>query len=276
MAENAKDLSPLQQRRIMVVGETGSGKTSLIRTLPGKKLVYVFDPNSLPSLTGADLEYELWLPDIKELDSTMKGFNKGARDDVPSSKREPRVYIEWGEHIQDQAKEGVLDQYDWLCFDSLTFLAKICMDRQLFINDRYGKVEDLADYRIVGSKLVDLFRSITGLGCNIYVTCHTRDFQDERSRRIMEALTVPGSARDMLPRMFTDTWMAMPPDEEHETYWMRTRAQKRGFQKLRTTMRELEDEVAVPIDWDNPEQSGIGHLLERVAAAARGPGSKAA
>ena len=147
---NAKD-AQTGYERIIVAGNTGSGKTTQILTLPGKKFVYVFDPNCLASLRGHDVEYEEFLPEVTEIDSTLKGFNKGAKDDSPASAKEPTLYLRWIEDLNRREAEGSFDEYDWVIFDSLTFLAQALMDRQLYINNRYGKVEDLGDYRVVGA-----------------------------------------------------------------------------------------------------------------------------
>ena len=142
---NAKDITGLPPQNIMVIGETGSGKTTQIRTLPGKKFVYIFDPNALASLKGCDCDYEVFMPNALELDATLKGFNKGSKSDrmEGGSRIEPTTYPNWVNDINKRVADGFFDDYNWICFDSLTFLGKAIMDRQCFINNRYGKVEEL-------------------------------------------------------------------------------------------------------------------------------------
>ena len=122
---NAKDAQDSATENILLVGPTGSGKTSQILTLPGKKFVYIFDPNALATLQGHDVEYGLFLPDVLEVDSTLKGFNKNAKkDDKPASAREPRVYMDWGEDFNGRVEKDYFKDFDWICFDSLTFFGK--------------------------------------------------------------------------------------------------------------------------------------------------------
>ena len=46
--------------RILAIGPAGSGKTTQLRTLPGKKLLFCFEDNALNSLKGdPDLDYQL-------------------------------------------------------------------------------------------------------------------------------------------------------------------------------------------------------------------------
>jgi len=261
---NAKDIDNTIGQNILVIGSTGSGKTSQIWTLPGKKFVYVFDPNALASLRGCDCDYEVFLPDTLELDATLKGFNKGARSDtIAGSRREPTTYVRWVEDLNERVESGFFDDYDWLCFDSLTFLQKTVMDRQLYINGRYGKVEELADYRVVGSKLSDVFRSITALAINCYYTGHLREFQDEKTKKITTELMLPGQAKAMIPIAMTNIWLAKSDSEGKKTkYVIQTRAERRGLQCIRSSIRGLDPEHDVTIsDFDHAKDYGIGKIL---------------
>ena len=143
---NAKDAASSPSfHKILVVGNGGSGKTFQMRTLSGRKFAYLFDPAALLSLQGVDIDYEQYLPDVLELDSSLKGFNKNSKSDRPTSTREPTVYMRWVEDLNKRHAEGFFANYDWLCIDSLTLLANAVMDRQMWLNGRYGDIEDLAD-----------------------------------------------------------------------------------------------------------------------------------
>lgn len=267
--KNAKDASALTNQRILLVGRTGSGKTSQIWTLPGRKFAYFFDPNSLASIRGCDLDYEEFYPEPLETDATLKGFNKGARSDKPSSKLEPTLYLRWGQDLTDKVESGFFKDYDWLIFDSLTFLSRAVMARNMWINGRYGGVEELADYRIVGSKMSEVFTSITSLNLNILSTGHIDTFQDENTKKIETKIKLPGSARDILPLVHTNIWLAFPEtegkgDKENVRYKVRTVPESRGLQDIRTSLRGLSPIEDVTIeDFDNPTKSGIGALLAK-------------
>ena len=54
--------------RILAIGPAGSGKSTQLKTLPGKKLLFCFEDNALNSLQGdADIDYQLYLPDVVEI-----------------------------------------------------------------------------------------------------------------------------------------------------------------------------------------------------------------
>ena len=262
---NAKDADTPAKHNILLVGPTGSGKTSQIWTLPGKKFVYIFDPNSLISLKGCDVDYEMFLPDTLEIDSTLKGFNKGSKDDrMPGSRIEPTTYIKWVEDMNERYDKGFFNDYKWLCIDSLTYLQRAVFDRQLYINNRYGKIEELADYRIVGSKLSDVFRPISSLPINIFVTGHIRDFQDEITRKITTELNLSGQAKTMVPLVMSNIWLARGASTEKQIkFEIQTRPDIRGLQCIRSSFRGLDMYHDVTIqNFDRATEYGIGKILQ--------------
>ena len=261
---NAKSATARTKQNILLVGEAGAGKSTQIWTLPGKKFAYFFDSNAIASVQGCDLEYEEFLPDILELDSTIKGFNKGSRSDQPSSKREPTTYIKWGEDLNERAESGFFKDYDWLILDSLTSLQKACFDRNAWINGRYGKVEELSDYRVVGAKLSDIIRSICALPCNILMIGHLKEFQDEVSKKITTEANLAGSAKSNVMIPMTNVWLASSQgDGEKAKFVIQTRPGKRGLKTIRSSLKGLEFEEDVTIgDFSNAEAYGIGKLLK--------------
>jgi len=268
---NTQDQLIPPTKRILLAGRTGTGKTTQIWSLPGKKFAYIFDPNALSALVaqppyrekGCDLEYEIFLPEISDVDTSLKGFNKGSKDDTAPGKRkrEPQLYNRWEEHVLNKDFAG----YDWLIIDSLTFLSKAIMDRQLFINNKYGGTEDVADYKIVGAKMSEVFGAITGSPLNIFCTAHLSVFQDEKTAKLETQLYLPGRARTMLPLQFTDIFLAVTKDgDKGETrYEVRTRPDPKGLQDIRTSIPGLDTFEDVTIQRFDSKSSdyGIGALL---------------
>ena len=266
LGKSATDAAMDPRQRIMLVGSTGSGKTAQIWTLPGKKFVFAFDPNTLPTLKGCpDCTYEEFFPEYMEVDTALKGFNKGSRSDTMKKKREPRLYERWRDYFNDFVDQEYHKQFDWLVFDSMTFVAKAMMDRQLYINNRYGDIEELGDFRVVGSKLTDVFSSISGLPVNIFATGHTRVFEDDKTKRIVTQIFLPGKARDILPLTSTNVWEAYSEEGKNgQEYKVRTVPDRRGLQDIRSSIQGLAPIEDVTIkDFAHATKYGIGALLKR-------------
>ena len=262
------ELSPFH--RILLVGPTGAGKTAQFWTLPGRKFVYIFDPNSLSTLKGCpNLDYVEFLPEFTEMDATLKGFNKGAKSDRPSRAKEPTLYLRWVEHINEMVEKGGFAGYDWLGFDSGTFIAKAVMDRQLYINGRYGDIEDLGDFRVVGSKMADVFNSISGLPINVLTTGHLQTYEDDKTKKIVTQIYLPGKARNILPLTHTNVWEAQA-GEEPGTWQIKTVPERRGLQDIRSGIPGLKPVEDVTIkDFRNATAYGIGRLLARSTSNGR-------
>ena len=141
---NAKDATSLQTaRRILLLGDTGNGKTTQILTLPGRKFVYIFDPNALLSLKGYDLDYEEHLASL--VPAAVASLSKGKPADAPSINASD-VYTKFEAEFERRLKGGFFDQYDWICFDSSTTLLDLMMDRVLTINGRFGQWPNQDDF----------------------------------------------------------------------------------------------------------------------------------
>jgi hypothetical protein len=151
---NLKDKMVSGRKRILAVGATGTGKSIQAWTLPGRKFEYVFDPNTMAALKGVsdqlgieppDIEAEEFYPDIINLDTTLKGFRTGSKGDKPEDvgrarkEVEPIVYMDFIADINRRVDEGFFSDFDWLIFDSLTFLSKAVMARNI---DDFSKAEE--------------------------------------------------------------------------------------------------------------------------------------
>ena len=257
--------------RILLVGPTGSGKTKQIWTLPGRKFVYVFDPNANATLKNApNCDIVQFMPEFLETDATLKGFNKDSqgkvyKGDSPATRREPSLYMRWVDDLNWRVENGFFKDYQWICFDSMTFLSKSLMDRQLYINNRYGGVEDIGDYKIVGRKLSDVFQSINSLPINVLAICHKTEYQDDLTKKIVTQIRLPGSARDVMPLMYTNVWLAHSEHDGKRTrYKIRTVPEPRGLQEIRSGTQGLAEVEDVTIeDNSRPERYGIGAILSR-------------
>lgn len=266
---NAKNMPTDPHKRILLVGPPGSGKSSQIWTLPGRKFAYVFDANTAPAIKGCDVDYEAFLPQAGEMDTSIKGFSRGSKSDKPRKRLEPTVYKDWEDHWNEHDGTGFFKQYDWLIIDSITSLSNAIMARILYLNGRYGDLEERSDYMVGGSKLSDIFTALSGMPINIFATGHTRVYEDDKTAKVEAQLNLPGRARQILPMTFTDTWLATTRevDDGEVRHFVRTKPETRGFKGIRCTIPDLEVEEDVTIeDYNKATSYGIGALLPRTGA----------
>ena len=256
---NAKDVDRGIQT-VLIVGGTGSGKTTQFLTFPGKKFAYIFDQNALASLRGFDIEYEAFIPE--QLDLDVVSLKANTRDKF-SKPPEPKTYINFELDFENKLDTGFFDDFDSVAVDSTTMLTDIVMDRMLYLNGRFGKQPEQIDYVGTTNTIIKIYRSLLGLQKPIYVTGHIEFKQDEATGRMQNIMSFLGRLRQRLPIMFSEVWLAYadPDRDENMHYYIQTR-QDRKNPFLRCSSRLIANTEDVTLDFNKTlEGQGIGGLL---------------
>jgi hypothetical protein len=201
--------------KILVYGKAGSGKTSLFRTLPGRKFLYMFDPAGLNSLSSNDdITFEEFLVDTVPMSvNTLKG----TKDSSSPSYSAMETYSRWENDFQNRLDknffndptveiDGVKGGFDVIGFDSLTTLTDIVMDRILQLNQRAGKNPELGDYGILTNTLARIVRNAAATNCIIFLTAHEVVQQDKLLRSVSNEIMVPGQLKVKLPLLFSEIY----------------------------------------------------------------------
>lgn len=257
---NTQDKNP-RNARVLVAGEIGVGKSTQIATLPGKKFVYVFDPNTIPSLEGHDIDYMPFIPDVSDVDLAIKTLKKGVGD-KSREKVDPKTYLAWEEDFDKRYDSDFFLGYDWLGFDSLTTLSEIVMDRVQFLNGRLGKHPEQADYTAEMNAFRNIFRAVTSLDCNLYCTAHLEPHKDDTIGKTYFQLIMTGRNRTRIPMRFSQIYaLEVDANKEKANYLCHT-VPDRWFRNLRTNIRGLKPTEDVTIDWmENPVGQGLGRFV---------------
>lgn len=205
---NAKNLDQSTQIRFLLAGYMGSGKSTLIRSLPGRKFGYVFDPNAVQAWRGCDIDYELFCPDHTDVDISVKTLKSGVGDKPASGKRiEPKTYIEWEKHFETHYESGFFDGYDWLIMDSFTMFLDTIMDRTLWLSGRPGKQPEQADWGAQMQTCQNVWRVITSMEIGIAATAHLDLRQNDTSKKVYHHLMMTGRLRVRIPLLFNNIWV---------------------------------------------------------------------
>ena len=210
---NAKDLQ-LDIVNFLLSGASGSGKTVLACTAPGRKFAYTFDPGALMSVRGWDVPYEEFLP----TDTNIKMASLDKKIANPSTAMAERTYNMWEKDFEDklnmnwftdETKEhkGVKGGIKNLIFDSMTTFSDIATTEIQIRNGRLGLPPDYEhEFFALISLISRIVRRLTSLGVTVIMTAHERTKQDELTKRILSEILVVGQLRQKLPILFDEVY----------------------------------------------------------------------
>lgn len=249
------------QHKILMLGDTGGGKTSQILTLPGKKFVYCFDPNALLSLKGHDVEYAEFLADQVSFSVHSLGKGKG---DTGSGAKSSDLYLKWEQDFNERMKDGFFDSYDVICMDSATTFLDLIMDRVLTLNGRFGQWPNQDDYGPQMIAFQNVCRYLTSSGKMVYMTGHLDMKQDGLTKRIFVKPMMTGRLTAKIPLLFSSVFVAkceVDSQTGQSKYMLQTKPDNMTT-CIRTSIKGLEAFEDVTINWDeSPVGQGLGGIL---------------
>ena len=256
---NATDAHKTAKHKILVLGDTGSGKTTQILTLAGKKFCYLFDSNAILSLRGYDVDYEEFLPDRLSLSASSLSKGKGDKSDVKGS----ILYQQWEQSFNEKMANGFFDSYDVLAIDSCTTLLDIIMDRVLTINGIFGQWPTQDMYGPQMLAFINICRSWVSLDKTIYMTGHLDIKQDQLTQKIFRKPMMTGRLTTKIPLLFSDIFITEADnDGQGKVGYKIQTVPDRMTTCVRTAIKGLDPVEDVTIDFTkNPVGQGIGGLL---------------
>lgn len=258
---NAKDKTTPAAHRILMLGDTGAGKTTQLLTLPGKKFAYLFDSNALLSLRGYDVDYEEFLPD--DLNFNVTSLKKGVGDNITQNKAD--LFIEWQRDFNDRLKDGFFDAYDVIALDSATTFLDAIMDRTLTINGRAGQWPQQDDYGPQMVTFTNVCRTLISMGKTIFMTGHMELRQDSLSNKIYRQPMMTGRLKTKIPLLFSDIFVAnVENDGKGGMVHNIQTVPDRITTTIRTSLRGLEPFENVTLDFSKPLEGrqGLGLILQ--------------
>lgn len=267
-AKSEVDMST--HRNILIVGEPGSGKSTQIRTLPGRKFVYAFDPNAVEAYEKDPLvDYLEFLPDRLPLNIKSLSKDKGDKRSVGSG-HGMITYKKWEEHAENSQALGFFDDYDVIVLDSGTTLLDLIMDRILEINGRPGQWPQQDDYGPQITAFTAIMRTFTALQKMLYVTGHIELKEDKTSNKLLYQLLMTGRLRVKIPLLFSHVLRAeavADPNGGKVSYVIQTQSD-RNMPGIRTSMKGANYKENVDLDFTTDlVGQGLGGLLNKYAPA---------
>jgi hypothetical protein len=257
---NAKDTKGTAKHRILMLGDTGSGKTTQFLTLPGKKFMYLFDSNAILSLRGHDVDYEEFLPDRLNLSVRSLSKDKGG-DKTTNYKND--LYVDWEKDFDTRMNDGFFDPYDAIGFDSATTFLDLVMDRILTINGRAGQWPQQDDYGPQMNTFINVVRTLTSMGKTIYMTGHLEMKKDELAGRIFRQPMMTGRLRTKIPLLFSDVFVAEVENDGRGNIKHKIQTiPDRLTTTVRTAFKGLDPFEDMTLDFGKPlSDQGIGSII---------------
>lgn len=266
---NASDYTKDKEvRRILLLGNTGTGKTSQFLTLPGRKFAYLFDPNAILSLRGHDVEYEEFLPNMINLDavpSSEKGKAAAMAKRVMTAQNADQ-YSKWERDFNEKGHAGYFNQFDWIGIDSATTLLDLIMEQLLTLEGRQGQFPQQNDWGPQMVVFTNIIRTMMSLNKPLFLTGHLKTDKDEFTQKIVQLPLFTGQLREKIPLLFSDifvTTAVTDPAKGNVKYLLHTVPNTRET-PIRTSIRGLKPVEDVTIDWTKPVVGqGLGGILAR-------------
>lgn len=257
---NAKNANEHTAHRFLILGDTGSGKTTQMLTLPGKTFAYLFDSNALLSLRGHDIDYEEFLPD--QLNLSVQSLSKSKGGDK-NSNHSNLVYSNWEQDFNERMADGFFDIYDNVGFDSATTFLDLIMDRILTINGRAGQWPQQDDYGPQMVAFTNVVRTLVSMGKTIYMTGHLEYQKDKLTERVYRQPVMTGKLRTKIPLLFSDIFVSgVTNDGQGNISHTLQTVPDRVTTSVRSSFKGLSPNEDVSLDFTKPlKEQGLGLLL---------------
>ena len=195
--------SPTSKKlHLLLMGDSGSGKTQLIATAPGPIWIHSFDPQGTITVQ-------------EEIDSgKIIADTRFEVDDINA----PTAYLAWQNEFNRMKHGKIFDNVGTYVIDSFTTMTNSLVWQIMKKEGRtppgiQGKMDDskhgmrIQDWGTLLNMIVMLSRHLAALPCNTILTGHV-----DRGKNTLEQITVrgllcPGQGKDHLPINMSECWI---------------------------------------------------------------------
>jgi len=205
---------------VLVYGDFGTGKTTLLTTAPKPIWVHSFDPGGT---TTAALQ-----PLIESGDLIVTDFSG-------DSYLSPTKFREWEAEFKQLRADKSFQHFGTFVIDSLTKWADAMMfaivQKGGFKNDG---IPQPRDYLIQQMTAVDYLGLLCDIPCNFICTGHIGLTKDEVTGKLETGLLLAGQLSNKVPLVFDEKWLTRVEGKQDVRYVLQTRND--GYYKAETRM----------------------------------------
>lgn len=177
----------------LLLGESGTGKTIMCETLPGKTLIHSFDPRGLESIEQTIKEKDI-LPDIRWEKSTASRPLAGA----------------WQQEFNRLKRNNLFKEFDNYVIDSYTFFSQMFIDQIAKENGRSNGLLQIQDWQILGNTIKDTLKECCALPCRFILTAHIIPLTEEdmtgKKRTIAYTIYANPKLQLYIPALFSEVY----------------------------------------------------------------------
>jgi hypothetical protein len=185
---NTRDVTP-ELRKILLVGQEGSGKTHFIGTMPKPIYVFSFD-KGYQTVAGMDgIRVGLVMDDNRYKPTAYKDFEAQFE-----KLRKGELKFTWA--------DGREEAYKTIAIDSISFLSTFCFDHLQYINSNIDKPGGYAVYGAVKSKLQDVINKAIVAAEYVVATALIEVTKDELTGEIFHVPSMIGSLKNEVGAWF--------------------------------------------------------------------------
>jgi hypothetical protein len=218
-----KDNAEKKGFNALVYGDTGTGKTRLIKTARRPIYAYIFDPQGQVTIRD-----EIYHPETNPTGYIIAD-TRFQYDDP----RDPKAYRAWENDYRQKRLNGFFDLFSTVAFDSITTWAQLIMNRVLKDAGRQpgGQVKYEGhtiesyglpfqqDYGPEMSMIAHMIRDMLSLPCDCIFTAHPDKTTDSVSGKMFIGPMVTGKLKAKLPLLFTEIYAAVTQQTSAGPTW---------------------------------------------------------
>lgn len=187
---------------ILLLGESGSGKTFFTRTCPGPIWVDSFDRGGSKNLR----EWE---------ESGLVTVDARFEEEDPFN---PQAFALWSKEMRERVRGGFFDYFGTYVLDSATTWSSAIMNDLLKKAGIPGETPRWEkEYGPLKTITTNWIRKMLNMPCNFILTGHLKTTKDDVSGRLVRRFMTTGQAHVTIPLLFDEIWVMDPKETSRGT-----------------------------------------------------------
>lgn len=209
--------------KLLLVGESGVGKTCFASEIPGK--TYIIDFDGKVSSLAKYLEHHNPTK-ISEID--FESF-------TPNKENQFRVYRKFEQHLSNIEIAIAQEKFPFqtLFIDSITTMVDAMMIETIADSPGLKRpapgVAALQDYLVLNTRFIPLIQRLLALPLNVIMTAHVKVEKDEASGELVRSALLHGQLPQKLPIYFEEVYRAYTVKKDGKVFHVADTQQSPGF-----------------------------------------------